>query len=348
MIQIIFTCLPFLRSWKEEESALALPIATRPAKSVESPQGVHRELLELMRKQCSKRNYKAKLFLTASEQEEKKENIINVAMDDILQSFQGTQSDSERRLEEAETAMRRVENYHTLALRECIDDELRPTIQEIHLDLVTCREQATNRHDEAREGLRKLEAVIHDTVAKMRVVLQGADLKEMPLRELGSVDADTRAQVKLLVEEKGASVQASNALHCCAATHTSEYIDLLLEYIPEHEKVTTIINSLDVHSQTPLMVCAAGKESGAAKLRTCEKLVALGANKSITDHSGRSALGYFRLSRRNAVDLVITFGLNGEDKDAATSAELERLLMPLTGETEADKAMQLSAVDDDG
>ena len=326
--------------------ALALPIATRPAKPVESLQGVNRELHELMERQCSERTEKAKLFLTASEEEKKKESIISVSLKDILQSFQGAQSDYERRVEEAETASRRLKD-ETEATLHMISEGLNPSAALLQ-DLSTSREQAINSCVKAREVQQKLEVDIHDAVAKMRVEIQGLDLNEVTLRELGDVDVDTRVQVKLLVEEKGASVQASNALHCCAVTYTLEYIDLLLEYIPEHEKVKTIINSLDVHFQTPLMVCAAGTESGAAKLRTCEKLVALGANKSITDHSGRSALGYFRLSRRNAVDALGSLGLYGEDKDAATSAELERLLMPLTGETEADKAMQLSAVDDDG
>jgi hypothetical protein len=96
-------------------------------------------------------------------------------------------------------------------------------------------------------------------------------------------------------------------------------------------------------------MCAAarGIETGAAKLRTCEKLVDLGANKSITDPSGRSALGCFRLSRRSAFDSLNDFAWDQEDKDAATSAKLERLLEPLTGETEADKAIHVSAVDDE-
>jgi hypothetical protein len=288
-IHFVFAVPSFLEGrsvMMSHTEALALPMAIRPAaKPDESLQGVNRELLELMKKQCSKRQYKANLLLSASEQEEKKERIINV----------------------------------------------------------TRREQATSR-----EQLQHLEARTRDAVANMQVVLHDADLNEVPLRELGETDAYTRAQLKLLVKERGASVQASNVLHCCAANHTPEYIDLLLEYIPDQEKAKTIINSLDASFQTPLMCAAAcGMESGAAKLRTCEKLVDLGADKSITDPAGRSALGCFRMSRRSAFDFVNSVGWDREDKDAATSAELEKLLEPLAGETEADKAITIAIASDD-
>jgi hypothetical protein len=135
-----------------------------------------------------------------------------------------------------------------------------------------------------RLELQKSEAVIRDGVAKMKVELQGADLNEVPLRELDETDAHAGAQLKLLVKEKGASVQASNALHCCAAHHTPEhFLHLLLEHAPEQEKVKTVIS---------MCAAARGMEGG----KTCEKLFNLGANKFIADLSGRSALGCFRLS----------------------------------------------------
>jgi hypothetical protein len=74
----------------------------------------------------------------------------------------------------------------------------------------------------------------------------------------------------------------------------------------------------------------------------------LGADKSIVDPSGHTALGKFREGQRTIRDMPGTFGLAPPDPDHRFDSvkAMEALLMPLLGPTEADDAL-LREDDDD-
>ena len=70
-------------------------------------------------------------------------------------------------------------------------------------------------------------------------------------------------------------------------------------------------------------------------LETLSALVAAGADTSLTDPHGMTALGYMRLAAREIDDRVsVTCGLARQ----GTNPAVERLLMPAGGATEADEA----------
>ena len=95
---------------------------------------------------------------------------------------------------------------------------------------------------------------------------------------------------------------------------------------------------------TPLMYAAnkaiteseSPTESGAVKIRLCDMLVNLGADKSIVNPSGYTALGCFRLSRRAHSGMNLLYSGVALREDPRFNSRLEALLMPADGETPAD------------
>ena len=119
-------------------------------------------------------------------------------------------------------------------------------------------------------------------------------------------------EVQCFVEDEGASVEASHALHCCASKHVAEYIELRLELVPPEKRVQAI-NGTDSSMHTPIMCAAIMSGKNEMKLRICTLLVNLGADGSMVEPSGMTALGMFRSCRQSVIDYHINFGLQTQN-----------------------------------
>jgi hypothetical protein len=165
-------------------------------------------------------------------------------------------------------------------------------------------------------------------------------------------DAEVKAEVDNMIRD-GASIQNSNAIHACAANMTPEYIDLLLEFVPDDvNERRSVLNNPDSAGLTPLMAAAATATSSSAvsiasnaRFQMAEKLIDLGADKNITDASGETALGKYRRMKRSMTDFRNMFGLQQHhhhradtDSDHREHSRLGQLLRPFGGPTAADTA----------
>jgi hypothetical protein len=113
-----------------------------------------------------------------------------------------------------------------------------------------------------------------------------------------------------------------------------EYIDLLLEFTPQEER-TRALNMFDVDSGglTPLVALAVAPSFDSnpdLRFQMANKLMALGADKNITDVFGETALGKFRGVRGN-----FGWGQTPSDIDRLYKG-MELLLRPTCGPTGAD------------
>ena len=92
---------------------------------------------------------------------------------------------------------------------------------------------------------------------------------------------------------QGATVDGSNALHCAAFKLNPELVTALVQRGGS-------INSVDRAGYTPLMVAAGtvrGRTGGHQEDLTCiERLLQHGADASLIDDDGLTALGVYRMS----------------------------------------------------
>jgi hypothetical protein len=148
-------------------------------------------------------------------------------------------------------------------------------------------------------------------------------------------------------------IHGSNAIHACAFNLHSSLIGILLEFLPSEQKKQQAVNLPDGSRQTPLMIAAAKLDHDERRYQTCELLLELGADKSIVDPSGHTALGKFREGQRiirDMDDMDGTFGMAPPDPDHRLDRvkAMEALLKPLLGPTEADNALLEEEEDDEG
>jgi acetoin utilization deacetylase AcuC-like enzyme len=95
------------------------------------------------------------------------------------------------------------------------------------------------------------------------------------------------------------------AIHACACFNLhSSWIDMLLEFLPsEQKKQRAPVNLPDGSGQAPLMMAAAKLDHSERRYQTCVVLLDLGADKSIVDPFGHTALGKFREGQRAIRDM---------------------------------------------
>lgn len=115
--------------------------------------------------------------------------------------------------------------------------------------------------------------------------------------------ATLRSDLARLVQARG-SISRSNALHLACEHNSPSVVSLLLEMDP------AAINSQDAaNNRTPLMVAAMNASgrcsiSGIDDTQVIDRLLAAGANKSLTDSVGMTAYGYFRKTSKMMVDIT--------------------------------------------
>ena len=130
---------------------------------------------------------------------------------------------------------------------------------------------------------------------------------------------------------QGATVDGSNALHCAAFKLDAELVTALVQRGGS-------INSVDRAGFTPLMVAAGtvrGRTGGGhpEDLTCIERLLQHGADASLTDDDGLTALGVYRMSVRSYDDFNSSLGW---DREGANPA-VEAILRPPGGPTPADE-----------
>ena len=178
-----------------------------------------------------------------------------------------------------------------------------------------------------------------DEALQAEDITRWVDLRRMVIQH----DCNVREEVCRFIEG-GASIKDSHALHACAANHAPGYIELLLELIPASERALAL-NRFDEKGSTPLMLAASSKidrKDPEWKYHTAKTLIDLGADKSITNRSGETALGTLRSAKRYWDDFRRVFSLPPRPEDAVTArvhSALELLLCPENGPTAADRAI---------
>jgi hypothetical protein len=148
-------------------------------------------------------------------------------------------------------------------------------------------------------------------------------------------DLEVKSKVANMVGRSNdrASVKNSNAIHACAVNMIPEYVDLLLEFAPDAERLS-VLNKRNLAGLTPLMVVAATSPSNPNSCsQIVEKLIHLGADKGLTDASCETALGKFRGMKQSMTDFrnMIGFQRNSAEMNwEREHARMEQLLrMPI-------------------
>eukprot|EP00978_Attheya_sp_CCMP212_P010100 scaffold24250_cov61-Attheya_sp.AAC.1 len=162
-------------------------------------------------------------------------------------------------------------------------------------------------------------------------------------QKLEELDTNVCSKVTQRVEEFGYGIiLQSNSIHACASNLEGSYIEMLMGFLPSDQK-TQAINGFDQkNGVTPLMLAAAKivDNTRDTQLQTCRLLLNLGANNDIVDASGMTALGRFRDSQRSSNDFINSMmpSRAGREQDAKEqhNQQMEALLMPSSGPTEAD------------
>ena len=156
----------------------------------------------------------------------------------------------------------------------------------------------------------------------------------------------TEAQIRDLLA-KGASIEASHAIHCCVYNGDLERLEILLRLTPSPKEG---VNQPDGSGLVPLMLAAKGacgvlsRFNRSVPTACCARLIAAGAEVCAVDAEGCTALGHLWRKLRDLQDFEGCFGLEMGEYD---SSDLEKLLMPPSGPTTADEQLIDAASDEE-
>jgi hypothetical protein len=195
-------------------------------------------------------------------------------------------------------------------------------------------------------ALQQLPALTHSEA--LNVPLRCADAPEAipgPMGldlELCSAVANARSDAQTATLAKidsllaaGAHIDRACALHCAACNSQAELITAVLERGAD-------VNARDAQGDTALMVAAKAVENAYNRIHnphddtTCmDLLLAHGADVSLVDSSGYSALGNYRLEHRNYNDFRAALL---DDGPRPRNLAIEARLCPRTGPTDEDEA----------
>jgi hypothetical protein len=243
---------------------------------------------------------------------------------------------------EAMERVRQMEEFNA-SLEQQVQ-ESRQSWDEANTEMQTIRQEMAAARTEVEETRRK-----HDTnTFEERCAEKRREINQEKEAIEGTVQKNydnLKAEVATLVNEKGASVRNSFVLHCAARFLFTEYISFLLELVPAHERKAAI-NDIDTNALTPLHCALMGTpELSNANTYYCfvQHLLQLDADQDIVDAYGRTPLGQYRIIARGRYDHHDRWARMGvsrhniEEDWAPVDARMERILMPIRGETDADK-----------
>ena len=161
---------------------------------------------------------------------------------------------------------------------------------------------------------------------------------------LDSLVRDVRKKIMTLESKDSEShyhiILDSNLIHEAAAYKNLTFIKMFLELFPEKEN-DKMLNSFDENGLTPLMATA--QKSSTITLENGEfrqfvaSFIGMGADvDKVNAKTGLSALGHFHSNRHNT-DLITSFKKMILYNQEAN--QIEKLLTPYRGATEADKVI---------
>lgn len=148
-----------------------------------------------------------------------------------------------------------------------------------------------------------------------------------------SLTGELLLRAKALLEA-GASLADSRTLHFCAAHGAIECTRAFLALAPS---TSAAVNARDRSGTTPLMVAAGAAVGGSRKVAYVEELLKLGADRTLVDNDGRSALGYVRNAIKGFLEFASVFGM----PPLFDTTRLEVMVMPPTGPTVADDLVEI-------
>lgn len=152
------------------------------------------------------------------------------------------------------------------------------------------------------------------------------------LREAVRADSVALTEIDRLISA-GASLDAAGALHQAAYNRQAALARALVQRGAD-------VNGRDASEQTPLMVAAQAVDNGvtihnpSSDTSCVDALIALGANKALTNSDGLTALGLYRSKCRSMDDF--RSALTSEAR-RGTNPAIEATLLPPDGPTPADE-----------
>lgn len=184
-------------------------------------------------------------------------------------------------------------------------------------------------------------ALARDTIDKL--AQQENETLSQRRQNLEELRTATILEARRLVNEMGASVRKSFALHCASRFRIKEYVDSLLELVPPQER-SVAISERDTGGITPLHSALMGTPGLHDKddyYAFASHLIALGANSNARDPFDRTPLGQHRTVMVEIANFTRVFG-SGRDVDDPNmwrpyNIKMEELLRPSLGETHADR-----------
>jgi len=214
-------------------------------------------------------------------------------------------------------------------------------------------EAVKTKIDEKRSEIDKLEAELNEADLEGQI----SKGKDQMQEDLHSRYEGLREKVSALIQGDGASIRKAFALHCASRFRLNNYFDFLLDLVPANER-NAAINEVDFADCTPLFTAAMGVPDDISQANEqydfVEKLLKLGADKNHVDSKGLSAVGVYRTAVQSREDfgaIINSYsGRGGDDDDndwEPIHERMEELLMPDTGETEADRNTKKSSEDDE-
>lgn len=224
------------------------------------------------------------------------------------------------------------------------DIENQPQLPEEVATMINANRTEMERHRKEMDSLRgkidELKRKHNASTFEQSCAERMNELKREKQAIIDKDNEDLKDKVTTLVNDKGASIRNSYALHCLARFLLTEYIDFLLELVPANERKAAI-NDLDTNGGTPLhcMVMGTPELNNVEKYYSAvQHLLKLGADTSIVDIAGRTPLGQYREVNRYRSDFHHAFGCaEKQDQLKPIHLRMEEALTPIGGETEADK-----------
>lgn len=344
------------------DDALAIKVAEEPEPPAErSAEAI--QLLKAMKKFCSQRNEldtSIKSWQVTSPWD-------HPLMRPGIDMMEESRSKLEVNIRNCEESIRQLEEQD----RELTN--LLSQMPQIEQRASTNPETAPALYAEARENTRRIQEMkewISETLASVQANLDESNALQPQLEEakrdaetnfnqmaqektaelqqqVRDLDANVRSEVTNAVEQSGYEViLESNVFHCCACNLVPDYIDMLMEFVPNDNKEQAI-NTFDSDDNSPLMTAASRSlDSLSDSVETCERIIRLGGDKDLVNANRFSALGVFRRQHRSIIDFLRTFGQSTADQEIAART-MEAMLMPMRGPTAADDEVLDSPFSDD-
>lgn len=317
------------------QEAELLPIIRKPRPPSEPPTGINATLQADISLAC-------KTYQYLNRQLAYPHVWISQHREEILRKHGVPEMLKETRERQSQKVRRAIEKNHLPGIRELeseisklSDDEQsrarRADLEERVLELKFV--MATQQRDLVWSESQALERLLQDKPALRGVIEEEVEngatkQKEAWQKELTDNESQLKeANTKCLQE--GGTVIESNALHTCANHLNLPFFDILFDKVPVQDR-RSAINKQDPKGLTPLMAaamasnCESLTEFEDHRYRFIDRLIDLGADKSITDITGETALGKYR----------------GRPCDEAEAHQrYETTLCPLSGPTTADDAI---------